>query len=271
MAKRRRMRNEQPAEDLLEMCSSQIGIFACAGMAQLIVEFASANLFELHSFWSLSKDCNKQVQNFVQKLFTTGALFLYPCAFKMLPYMPGYDCSFVYRALEFQGAALLQNWSLWMGIGHKRIRPCYIDRFTSFAFVSKDLEDDSYSEDSFAGREEGFFVAYDQDQRFAICLYGYRYEDEVDSEDSEFECCVLHLGDGSATVRALSVDTEAYKNAIPWSPHLWLYPARICQHLYVTGKYISELKKLKPHLWPSYARSQYTQWREALSGARVLE
>jgi hypothetical protein len=158
MAKRRRMRNEQPAEDLLEMCSSQIGIFACAGMAQLIVEFASANLFELHSFWSLSKDCNKQVQNFVQKLFTTGALFLYPCAFKMLPYMPGYDCSFVYRALEFQGAALLQNWSLWMGIGHKRIRPCYIDRFTSFAFVSKDLEDDSYSEDSFAGREEGFFL-----------------------------------------------------------------------------------------------------------------
>jgi hypothetical protein len=230
MATRRRLRNKQPAEALLlERCSSHIGIFACAGMAQLIVEFACATLLELNSFWSLSKECNQQLRNFVKKLFTTGALFLYPCAFKTVPYMLGYGCSFMYRSLEFKGASLLSNWSLWMGIGHKRLRPCYMDRFTSFAFVSKDLEDDSLSEDNFADREEGFYVAYDQDQRFAICLYGYRYEDEVDSEDSDFECCDLHLGDVSATVRALNVDTEAYKKAIPWSPSLWLYPARIYQ------------------------------------------
>jgi hypothetical protein len=281
MLKRCRLGKKQPTEHLnLETPASLLQMFACAGMLHTTVEFACATLEQWDIIWSLSKCCNEQLRNIKETLFTMGALFLYPLSFEIIhQYRTCFTQVESERSLCFDGAVLIKNMNLWKNniSGKKVLRSCYTHRFDKFSFVGIPRTFIRVGD----SEKEGFYIAYDKDEKFALCVYGKEYNDEDWRELSPLyaQFYELTLEDGSCmTIDAFwgtpwrqynvflapSLDRHVY----PFHLHT-AYSADHNFNVYVTGKYISYLERWKPELWPSHARVGCMQWTEVADEGRI--
>jgi hypothetical protein len=283
--RRRRVREKQPPEVLcIEKPNFLLDIVACAGMLRLIAEFACSTLEEWGVILTVSKVCKEEFLKIEESLFTMGALFLYPLSFKIIHviWLGGGRVQETEHALHFDGAINIKDRSLWETnmSGIKSLRSCYNGRFGKFAFPGRypiGMTHDGVARlDSFE-RREGYYVAYDKDESFAICLYGKDHQNKVELPHEEVYDLALEDGSEMMLETFEVPDMEIYNEFVASSPDRCLYAFHLRTQysenldIYVTGKYISYLNRWKPELWPVHGSMRHTQWWETRAGGRLLQ
>merc|ERR1712113_482298 len=117
---------------------------------------------------------------------------------------------------------------------------------------------------------QGFYVSYDRREYFAIMCHGSRRQNNGYCGDWFY----LPMVDGGEQILRgpHSPSASACNERADLPPDLRLHETSNVvgiNMIYVTEKYVRHLKKVRPELWPDYARAYMTEWFERRRRGRV--